>query len=80
MDLSRPVNAKILLVYFLCLHLSQDVGHHYLAHAMVAQLLSHESVALSAPAFVRGIQAQVQPRAAVGVHDIIPMSQCLAHH
>jgi hypothetical protein len=79
MDHSRRANAKILLACFLRLHLSQVLGHHYLAHAMVAQLLSHESVALSALALVRGIQAQVQPRAAVGVHDTIPMSQCLAH-
>jgi hypothetical protein len=80
MDHSRRANAKILLACFLRLHLSQVLGHHYLAHAMVAQPPSHESVAHSAPALVRGIQAQVQPRVAVGVHDRIPMSQCLAHH
>jgi hypothetical protein len=77
---SRRASAKILLAYSLHLHLSQALGHHYLAHAMVAQLLSHKSVALSAPALVRGIQAQVQFRPAVGVHDTIRMSQCLAHH
>ena len=26
---SRPANAKILLVYFLCLHLSRVLGYHY---------------------------------------------------
>jgi hypothetical protein len=45
---------------------------------------THDSVALSSPALVRGMQAQVQVQvqAAVGVHDKIPMSQCpaLAHH
>src|SRR6267154_6365454 len=61
---SRRANAKILLVYFPRLHLSRALGHHYLAHAMVARLLSRESVALSAPALVRGILAQVQPQEA----------------
>jgi hypothetical protein len=45
-------------------------------NGMVARLLSHESVVLSVPALVREIQAQVQVRP----DDIIPMSQCLAHH
>ena len=36
------------------------LGHHYLVHAMAVQHPSHESVALSAPALVHGIQAQVQ--------------------
>ena len=33
--------AKTLLAYFLRLHLSRVLGHHYLAHAMVAQPLLH---------------------------------------
>jgi hypothetical protein len=77
---SKHASAKIRLAYFLHLHLSEVLGYHYLAHTMVAQLLPQESVALSAPALVRGIQAQVQVRPAVGVHDIIRTSQCLAHH
>jgi hypothetical protein len=39
---------------------------------------SHELVAHSAPALVRGIQAQVQLEAAAGVHDI-SVSQFLVH-
>ena len=77
---SRRANAKILLAYSLHLRLSGVLGHYYLAHAMVAQLLSHESVALSAPALVPEIQVQVQVRLAVGVHDITGTNQCPAHH
>jgi hypothetical protein len=73
---SRRANAKILLAYFLHLHLSRVLGHLSLAHTMVAQPPLHELAARSGPALVRGIQAQVQPQeAAVEVHDIIPMSQ-----
>ncbi|KAN0115701.1 hypothetical protein V8E52_006647 [Russula decolorans] len=43
-----------LLAYSLHLHLGQVLGHHHLAHAMVAQLLPHESVAFSAPALGSG--------------------------
>jgi hypothetical protein len=76
---SRRASAKILLVYYLHLHLSRVLGHHYLAHAMVAQLPSHGSAALSAPALVRRIQAWARAQA-VGVHDTIRMSQYLVHH
>jgi hypothetical protein len=43
---SRRANAKILLAYFLHLHVSLVLGHNYLVHAMVAQLPLHESEAL----------------------------------
>ena len=39
---------------------------------------SHESVALSAPALVRGIQAQVQLEAVAGVYDTNFMSSMAA--
>jgi hypothetical protein len=76
---SRRANAKILLVFFLHLHLSRVLGHRYSVHATAVRRPSHESVALSDPALVHEIPARVQLQAAV-VHDTIPMSQSLAHH
>jgi hypothetical protein len=71
---------RFYLAHFLHLHLSRVLGHHYMAHATAVRPPPHESGALSAPVIVRGIQAQIQVHAAVGVGDTIPMAQCLTHH
>jgi hypothetical protein len=60
--------------------LSRVRGRPYLAHAIVTQLPSRESAALSAPALVHGIPVRALALAAVGVHDTIRMDQYLAHH
>ena len=79
MDHSRHVNMKILLAFFLHLHLSRVLGHRYLVHAMAVWHPSHKSAALSDPVLVDEIPAWVQLQA-VGVHNTIPMSQSLAHY
>jgi hypothetical protein len=56
---SRRANAKIPLVCFPHHLLSRVLGRPYLAHATVAQLPSRESAALSTPALVPGMKAQV---------------------
>ena len=77
---SRRANAKILLAYFTHHLLNRVLGLPYLAHAMVAQLPSRGSAALSVPALVHGMLARALAQAVVRLLDTIPMSRYLALH
>ena len=68
---SRRANARILLACFFHHLLSRVPGRPYLAHAMVVHLLSCESVALSAPTPVHGIQARALALAAVAFSSLV---------
>jgi hypothetical protein len=59
MDHLRRMNAKILLAFFLHLHLSRVLGHRYLVHATAVWHPLHESAALSDPVLVDEIPARV---------------------
>ena len=74
MDPKRRVNAKTLLVYFPHSLLSR-VLECLLAHAMVAQLHSHKSAALSNPILIHGILARALAQEAVEVQCIGRASQ-----